>query len=241
MSKTQLISFPDADALARLVATAWLKEVALTNQSGRPHFVALSGGRITLKFFAAVIELVRAQNVALDEVHFFWADERCVSPDDVESSFGVAHKAFFQPLGIAVDKIHRVLGEQSPEQAAEQANTAIKRLVPRDTSGQPVLDLVFLGMGEDAHVASLFPQESEIERANPAVYRVITNSPKPPPTRVTLGYAAIVAAKNVWVLASGAGKEGALRDSLSPGSQTPLGRILQKRSSTRIFTDIKVN
>ncbi|MEK7782123.1 MAG: 6-phosphogluconolactonase [Verrucomicrobiota bacterium] len=241
MNKTQLISFQNADELVRIVAAAWLKEVAAANHAGQPHYVALSGGRITLKFFAAVIALSRAQNVSLANVHFFWADDRCVPPDDQESSFGAANESFFRPLGITPDKIHRVRGELSPERAAEEANAEVKRVVPLKAAGQPVLDLIFLGMGEDAHVASLFPRETEAERANPEVYRVVTNSPKPPPNRVTLGYPAIAAAKNVWVLASGAGKEAALRDSIQPGATTPLGRVLQMRSQTRIFTDIKLS
>ncbi|MGC3957040.1 MAG: 6-phosphogluconolactonase [Verrucomicrobiota bacterium] len=238
MNKTQIISFQNPEELARIVAAAWLKEIVVANQAGRPHCVALSGGRITLKFFAAMIEMSRAQNVSLGNVHFFWADERCVPPTDKESSFGAANEAFFQPLGIASDQIHRVLGEESPERAMEQANAEIKRVVPLNAIGQPVLDLVFLGLGEDGHVASLFPRETEAERANPAVYRLITDSPKPPPTRVTLGYPAIAAAKAVWVLASGAGKETALRDSLTVGGKTPLSRVLQMRVGTRIFTDI---
>ena len=239
MNKTQIISFQNPDELARIVAAAWLKEIAAANQVGRPHHVALSGGRITLKFFATVIEMSRAQNVSLANVHFFWADERCVPPDDKESSFGAANEAFFRPLGIAADKIHCVLGEESPERAVEQANAEIKRIVPLNAAGQPVLDLVFLGLGEDAHVASLFPRETEAERANPAVYRIITDSPKPPPTRVTLGYPAIAAAQQVWVLASGAGKETALRDSLAEQGKPPLGRVLQMRTKTKIFTDIQ--
>ena len=238
MSKTQLISFKNPDALASLVAAAWLKEVAAANQAGQPHFVALSGGRITLKFFASVIEMSRAQNISLAHVHFFWADERCVPPDDKESSFSAANGAFFRPLGIAAGNIHRVLGELSPERAAEEANAEIKRIVPQNAAGQPVLDVIFLGMGEDGHVASLFPRETEAERANAAVYRVITDSPKPPPNRVTLGYPAIAAAKQVWVLASGVGKETALKDSLAVGGKTPLGHVLQLRSHTKVFTDI---
>lgn len=241
MNKTQLISFQNADELVRIVAAAWLKEIGAANQAGQPHCVALSGGRITLKFFAAVIAMSQAQNVSLANVHFFWADERCIPPDDQESSFGAANEAFFRPLGIAPDKIHRVRGELLPERAAEEANAEIKRIVPLNAAGQPVLDLIFLGMGEDAHVASLFPRETEAERANQAVYRVIMNSPKPPPNRVTLGYPAIAAAKNVWVLASGAGKEVALRDSIQPGATAPLGRVLQMRTQTRVFTDIKLS
>jgi 6-phosphogluconolactonase len=99
--------------------------------------------------------------------------------------------------------------------------------------------LVFLGLGENGHVASLFPEESESEMADPAVYRAVV-AVKPPPRRITLGYAALAAARQVWVLASGAGKEDALRDSLAPNGRTPLARVLQRRAQTRIFTDIRV-
>jgi len=241
MNNVELIRFENPDQLARAVARAWLDEIAIANRAGRPHYVALSGGRITLKFFATVIELAAAEQLSLGNVHFFWADERCVPPDDAESSFGVAHIAFFRPLGIAANQIHRIPGEQPPERAAEWANAEIKRLVPLNQSGQPELDLIFLGLGEDGHVASLFPNEPESARMNPTIYRAISQSPKPPPHRVTLGYAAIAAAKNVWVLASGAGKETALRDSLQIGGKLPLGRVLQLRTQTKVFTDIPVD
>lgn len=194
--------------------------------------MALSGGRITLKFFAAVIELAKVQGVSLENVHFFWADERCVPPTDSESTFAAANEHFFQPLGIAPDKIHRIPGELPPAKAAELAATELARFCPH-------LDLIFLGMGEDGHVASLFPGEPEATRANPAVFRAVTNSPKPPPNRVTLGYRSIAAAKQVWVLASGKGKEAALAESLSATGKTPLARVLQSRAHSKVFTDIR--
>jgi 6-phosphogluconolactonase len=99
------------------------------------------------------------------------------------------------------------------------------------------LDLIFLGMGEDGHVASLFPGEEDEAISSEAVYRAVT-AVKPPPRRMTLGYAAIVAATEVWVVASGAGKEGALKESLSPTGKTPLARVLNRRAQTKILTDI---
>jgi 6-phosphogluconolactonase len=241
MSRYELIPFSSPDELARQVAQAWLAEVAVAQHAKKLHHVALSGGRITLKFFAAVIEQVRAQSLSLDHVHFFWADERCVLPDDKESSYGVAHEAFFRPLNLPAANVHRIMGEASPESAAELANADIRRVVPANANGQPVLDIIFLGLGEDGHVASLFPGEPETARRNPAVYRAIANSPKPPPHRVTLGYGAIAAAKQVWVLASGTGKESALQDSLSPGGKTALGRVIESRSATKVFTDISTH
>ena len=231
-----LIPFKHADALATSVAAAWLDEIGL----GKRHCVALSGGRITLKFFATAIEQARARNISFASVHFFWADERCVSPNDPESNFAAADKQFFQPLGISVGNIHRIRGEDAPERAAQLAAEEILRVAPHTANGQPLLDLIFLGLGEDGHVASLFPSEPEALVADKSVYRAISNSPKPPPNRVTLGFPAIAAAREVWVLASGSGKEAALRDSLKPNGQTSLARVLRLRGATKIFTDIRI-
>jgi len=245
MTRFELVSIATADALARAVAGAWLEEVAAAQRAGKPHCVALSGGRITQKFFAEVVALVREGRHAgdpnfrdggtppLPNVHFFWADERCVPPSDAESNFKLADELLFQPLGIAAEKIHCICGELPPAAAAELAVKDFSAVTAQ-------LDLVLLGMGEDGHVASLFPGEPEAARANLAVFRAITNSPKPPPNRVTLGYGAIAAAMQVWVLASGAGKAAALRESLSPTGQTPLARVLRARSNSKVFSDIRL-
>jgi len=95
-------------------------------------------------------------------------------------------------------------------------------------------------MGKDGHVASLFPGESEMAAANKAVYRAVKNSPKPPQNRVTLGYAAIAAARQVWVLVSGTGKKTALHESLFCKNRTPLARVTQFRTHTKIFSDFSL-
>jgi 6-phosphogluconolactonase len=236
MQNFELISFANADELAARAASAWLDEIAAANHAARPHCVALSGGRIALKFFASVVALAKEREISFGLVHFFWADERCVPPDDVESNFRAAHELLFAPLRINDAKIHRIHGEDSPEIAAQKATMDICRVAPKNSAGQPVLDLIFLGMGEDGHVASLFP--GKIDGTNPAdIFCAVNYSPKPPPDRVTLSYAAIAAAKNVWVLASGAGKTPALRASLSPKGDTPLGKVIQSRPLTKIFID----
>jgi 6-phosphogluconolactonase len=233
--------FATADELTRAVASAWLDQIAAANRMSNPHCVALSGGRVARKFFASVAELAKADRVSLDTVHFFWADERCVLPDDAESNFADAQRLLFEPLKVSEDRIHRICGEEPPEIAAAKATAEIFRVVPCNAAGQPVLDLILLGIGEDGHVASLFPGEAESLVADKTVYRAVRNSPKPPPNRVTLGYAAIAAARQVWVLASGAGKAAALRDSLDLSGQTPLARVLQSRSHTRVFSDIPLS
>jgi 6-phosphogluconolactonase len=244
----ELISFATADELARTVAGAWLDEIETANLAGKPHCVALSGGRITQKFFTSVVEQARARKSKdgatpslPSNVHFFWADERCVSPDDPESNFKLAGDLLFKPLSIPENQIHRLRGEDSPQTAVKIAGEELCRVAPLNPSGQPILDLVFLGMGEDGHIASLFPDAPAEVLNCPAPFLFIDNSPKPPPRRISLSYAAIAAARQVWVLISGAGKEKALRESLDFSGKTPLGRLVQQRPHTRIFSEIRPN
>jgi 6-phosphogluconolactonase len=231
-----LKQFANPEALARAAASAWLDQIDVANRTNAQHSVALSGGRITQRFFASVVEQANTRATAFERVHFFWADERCLLPTDSESNFRMADELLFQPLGINAAQIHRIRGEDAPEAAAESAAQEIAKTVSIQ-NGQPVLDLVLLGLGEDAHVASLFPDESKDVSASPAIYRAVLNSPKPPSARVTLGYPAIGAAKAVWMLASGKGKETALRNSLHEG-HTPFGQVLHQRAFTQIFSDI---
>lgn len=237
MPQFELNSFSSPEELAGRVAAQWRLEVQARKSLESPYCVALSGGRITRGFFSAAAKQAKDRSLSLDSVHFFWADERCVPPTDPECNFAIARELLFAPLGIPEAQVHRIRGEDPPEAAAIHAEAEICRLAPLDGEGQPVLDLIFLGMGEDGHVASLFPGEPEAVMASKAVYRPVTAA-KPPPRRITLGYSAIAAARQVWVLVSGPGKENALRESLSPVGLTPLARVLCSRAHTRIFTDL---
>jgi 6-phosphogluconolactonase len=242
MQNVELLSFPGPDALAAAAASAWVDEVASANRAGKSYCVALSGGRITQKFFISTVEKALARNVSFGRVHFFWADERCVPPDDPESNFKLADDLLFEPLKINEGQIHRLRGELPPEEAVAKANAEIAGIALK-VNDQAVLDLIHLGMGEDGHVASLF-QNARLDAEKDAKcnepFFFVPNSPKPPPRRISLSYKAIIAAKQVWVLASGAGKEDALKKSLNAEGQVPLGQVIKNRKSTKLFTDINV-
>jgi 6-phosphogluconolactonase len=242
MKNVELLQFADPDALAAAAAGAWLDEIESTSGSGKPYCVALSGGRITQKFFLLTAEKGLARKTPFKHVHFFWADERCVPPDDAESNFKLADDLLFQPLGISEWQIHRLRGELPPEEGVAQANEEIARVAPNE-KGQPIFDLIHLGMGEDGHVASLFQNaRSELEKSancnGPFIF--VPNSPKPPPHRISLNFKAIAAARRVWTLVSGTGKEDALRSSLKAEGKTSLGQVIKSRTSTKIFVDIRV-
>lgn len=229
-------SFDTPAALAAAAAHDWI-ELLRKRDTGRAYGVALSGGRISKTFFAAVVEQSRAAALDWSNVHFFWADERCVPPDDPESNYRTAREELFLPLGLAEGQVHRVEGEQEGETAASSAEAEIRRVLAAVEGAQPVLDLIFLGIGEDGHVASLFPGEDPDLVDDPRVYRAVIG-PKPPPRRVTLGYAAIAAAREVWILASGAGKEAVYKGLMQRDLAYPVTRVVTGRQYTRLYEDI---
>ena len=233
----ELRSFGDEKTLADSVAERWISDLEKTGDGA--YFAALSGGRIARRFFQSIAGNSGAVPGMLDRVHFFWADERCVPPNHPESNFGLAKVHLFSPLNLSADRIHRIRGELSGPEAASEAELDFKRLVPPRRDGQRMLDMVFLGMGEDGHVASLFPGEVDGPIPSTAVYRMVV-AKKPPPIRITLNYQAIAAARQVWVLASGPGKEVALQKSLAPDGVTPLAKVLALRRETVIFTDVRL-
>jgi 6-phosphogluconolactonase len=238
----QLYSYPDDVTLARAAAGRWLDQLESRSKSPKvkdSYCVALSGGRIARTFFSEIACQVANRGGLFNGVHFFWADERCVPPTDPESNYALARELLFDPLKIPDAQIHRLHGEENEALALRDALENITAWgKPESGKGSPIFDMIFLGMGEDGHVASLFPGESEQSMADPAFYRAVT-AVKPPPRRMTLGYGMIAGAVEVWVVVAGAGKRGALKESLSPSGKTPLARVLKQRSRTDIFTDVE--
>lgn len=234
MKNVELVTFSSPEELARSVAAAWLEKLRYLTA---PQCVALDGGRVAGLFFTEVARICKEGFKPAVPVHFFWGDERCVQPEDPDSNFRLANERMLKPLRVPPAQIHRIRGEQPPQMAALEAEGELRRFAPPGPNGQPVLDLVFLGMGEEGHTASLFPGEPPELRSSPAVFRPVVAS-KPPPHRITLGYQALAAAREAWLLASGSGKEQALRRALAGHQDTPLGYLLAMRSHTRVFTDL---
>jgi len=239
MNQAEILNFPSADALAAAAAAAWVEAMAAAHAANREFRVALSGGRVLGKFLSAAAGLAAARTLDFSRVHFFWADERAVPPDDPLSNFRLANETLFQPAGVSNKSIHRIRGELAPAMAAEAATRELRLVCGTAPEALPALDLVLLGMGEDGHVASLFPGQAASEADLATVFLAVAAAPKPPPNRITLGHGPLAAAHAVWVLASGPGKQAALRDSLAAAGTTPLARVIQRRAATTIFTDME--
>lgn len=232
---TEVIKFGSAEELAEATAKRLVERLRRV-EWGRPFLLALSGGRIAKSFCIALARELAPSPALLRNVHFFWADERCVPPEDAESNYKVADENLLKPLAVPAAQIHRLRGEDEPDAAARQAEMELRSVAGAGSDGPTILDLILLGMGEDGHTASLFPEEGTRFVNDARVFRPVVAT-KPPPQLITMGYQTLVAAREAWVLASGKGKEAALQRSLSGACNTPLGRVLAMRGSSVVFTD----
>lgn len=237
MGQPEIRTFPSREALARAAAAQW-KAHQLPSKTAGPQTVALSGGRIARDLFSELRHLEIEEPFLENAVEFFWADERCVPPDDPESNFGLAAAELFLPLRIPAGRIHRISGEDPPAMARQRAETELRQ-VTAALGHEAILDLVLLGMGEDGHVASLFPGNMSKDSDDQGSVYLAVRGPKPPADRITLSYRTIAQAREVWVLASGLGKETALVEALRPEGRTPLATVLKMRRRTLIFTDLQ--
>ena len=121
--------------------------------------VALSGGSTPAALYRLLTSPPLADEVDWSRWHVFWGDERCVPPDHPDSNFGMARRTLLDHVPIPPSQVHRMVGEDPPQQAAADYALALTdALAPDDR-----LDLALLGIGDDGHTASLFPGTAALE------------------------------------------------------------------------------
>ncbi len=202
-----------AEALAQVVCSLSADSIA-----ARGRFtVALSGGSTPTAFYRLLASPPLAHDIDWSRWHVFWGDERCVPPDHPDSNYDMARRTLLDHVPIPTAQVHRMVGEDPPQQAAEAyARTLADALAP---DGR--LDLALLGIGDDGHTASLFPGTKALEeREQPVAANWI---PHLNAYRITLTLPTLNRARHVAVLATGADKADAVRRALAPrpGDTTP--------------------
>lgn len=213
-----------ASEAARVVLDAFVRSAE------RDFSLGLSGGRIAPVLFAELVRQARFRQSPLGSSDFFWADERCVKPEDEASNYRIARSYLLEPLSVAPARIHRLSGELPPDRGAERANNEwAEWLDHRGESAPHRLSCVLLGVGEDGHVASLFPQNLPRDLTIGTPFHAVVG-PKPPPQRLTMGYPLLWDAEFLVVVATGAGKAAVVKMSLNGSMDTPLARVLRGRS-----------
>jgi 6-phosphogluconolactonase len=186
---------------------------------GRAALV-LTGGGIGTKVLAELAAAPATDAVDWRRVEIWWGDERFLPTGDAERNETGARAALLDHVDVRPELVHPMPGPDgpdgpSPEAAAERYASWLRAAAqPQDRHGVPAFDVLLLGIGPDAHVASLFPGLPALYERDRTVVAV-RGAPKPPPLRLSLTLPAICEASDVWILASGREKAGAVRLSLS--------------------------
>ncbi len=175
--------------------------------------IALSGGS-TPKALFSLLTTDYAQQIEWDRVHLFWSDERAVPPTNLESNFHMAMKAGFEKMLIPPHHIHRMMAEKEIEKHASLYEKTL-----RDILGDRSLDFVMLGMGEDGHTASLFPNTQALKAKGKLV--VANYVPQKSTWRMTLTFEAINAATHIAFYVMGESKRKMLSHVLSSPPSLP--------------------
>jgi 6-phosphogluconolactonase len=194
---------PGADALAEHVARRLLEALTAAQADGRVPAVALTGGTIAAQVHAAVARLAGAAAVDWSRVDVYWGDERFVPADDPERNAGQARRALLDHVPVDPARVHEVPASDSGVGDVEAAAASYSEEIREHDTGR--FDVVMLGVGPDGHVASLFPGSPQLD-VEDRVAVAVTDSPKPPPQRVSLTYGALNRSAEVWFLVSGEGK-----------------------------------
>jgi len=201
--------FPDGEAVAK-IAAAIVRDCCTKAVAARGvfHWV-LAGGTSPRRCY----ELLQEADLPWAKVHCWFGDERLLPQGDSERNETMAREALLDRVAIPAAHIHAIIGDDPVLSAASYS---------REMACVDRFDLILLGMGEDGHTASLFPDNPALDLMELAV--PVFNSPKPPPLRVSMGYRALNNHRRCLILATGAGKQQPIRR-IQGGENLPVARV----------------
>jgi 6-phosphogluconolactonase len=230
---TSLTTCADADAASKRAAAEIVRRLQGARRERGVAHLALSGGSTPARTY----ELLREQVESWKDIHVWFADERCVAPEDDESNYKLARETLIDgAVDLDPAAVHRMQGELGPERGAERYAQELREHAPLEHE-LAVLDVIVLGIGPDGHVASLFPGAATLEADAGELCLGVHDSPKPPPERITLTLAVLRAARRCVLLATGASKADAVSAMLKEPSRHVPASLLRRGRLSAIVDD----
>ncbi|MDD1477636.1 6-phosphogluconolactonase [Arthrobacter sp. H16F315] len=215
---------PDSTVLMAAIAARLITKLVDIQDKHGEATVVLTGGSMGIGSLKAVAESPAAPAVDWSKVNFWWGDERFLAAEDPERNARQARDALLSHINADPERIHTpgsTADFDTPEEAAADYSRRLAAAAAAEHAADmsddrperpgvlPRFDIVLLGVGPDAHVASLFPEQAGIREKQLTVVGV-RNSPKPPPVRVSLTLPAINTALEIWMVVAGEDKAGAV-------------------------------
>ncbi len=238
-NERRVLVHPDKQALAGSVAARFItKTLDILDDLGSANIV-LTGGSMGSGVLSAVNESSARDTLDWSRIHFWWGDERWLPAGDPERNDQQAFDALLSHIDIPAENIHRFPASNGSLDLDEAADAYAAELAAHADEGSelPRLDITFLGVGPDGHVASLFPHRSGIQVNDRSVIAV-RNSPKPPAERLSLTRPVLNHSDRIWMVLAGSDKAPALGLALAGASrdEVPAGGI-KGRKRTVFFID----
>lgn len=186
-----------------LTAQALAEELysKITRAAGQFN-IAVSGGSTPALMFSILADL-SDDKLSWENIHFFWVDERSVPPGDDQSNYKMTSRTLLSRISIPEGNIHRVRGEGDAETEAIRYSEEIRKFVPLNNS-IPVFDVILLGMGDDGHTASIFPDQIDLFYSQNICEAAV--HPQSGQKRVTLTGKVLNKGKSVYFLVCGKSK-----------------------------------
>jgi len=219
MSGPEVIVHCDAELLAKAVAARLVTRLVDAAAARGTASLVLTGGGIGTAVLAELAAAPARDAVDWRHLDVWWGDERFVPSGDKERNETGARAALLDHVDVDPARVHPMPPSDGPDgddpdaAAARYATWLTEAATPEDHGPVPSFDVLLLGIGPEGHIASLFPGMPALYDERSVV--AVRNSPKPPPTRLSLTLPSINAAKEVWILASGKEKAGAVALALS--------------------------
>ncbi len=202
MLKNKVIINQDAHTTAEAVAKLISEHADKRNQSGEFFNIAISGGSTPSLLFALLAKEYK-EKINWAKFRLFWVDERCVEPTDSESNYGVVDNLLLKHIDIPKENVFRMRGEEVPAVEAERYQEVLLNTLPQ-ANGVPQFDMVLLGMGDDGHTASIFPNQMELLHTDDFVS--VGQHPVSGQNRITLTGTVICKAVYVAFIITGSSK-----------------------------------
>jgi len=213
MAQSVIRVFPDLERLSREAAEQFVRLAQQQVQVSGRFSVALSGGSTPQRLYELLASEPYRSRVPWEHVHVFWGDERWVPSDHPDNNFRMVNGSLLARVPLPAVNIYRVpTGSGDPTLAAAAYERTLRTFFKLQDGAWPAFDVVVLGLGEDGHVASLFPRSAALLETRHAVVATTGGNPNVP--RVTLTLPVLNHAKHLLWLVAGAQKVSVARDVL---------------------------
>jgi 6-phosphogluconolactonase len=201
--------------------------------------LALSGGS-TPRYIFKHLANNHKNLIHWAKINFFWGDERCVPPTDDESNYKMAYDNLLSKVPVLEENIFRIRGEVDPEEEAKRYSDKLNKILPQKNQ-LPQFDLIMLGLGEDGHTASIFPDQLHLMSDNRVC--AVAAHPVSKQKRITLTGKVINNAKSICFIVTGASKSKIIDDILinrTNSKEYPAGLINPLDGKVAWLLDIEV-